>query len=140
MAAMASPERQGLSGAFFGLGGSRHRLAGKPAARGSVFERRLLPTLFEISQIGGRLVLARGHQVAIATDEIVLLADLNMGVALARKIRPDRLWVRVAQVLLVDGPWPRQGVINNGDLVMKYVGVRLIEKDALLEDRLVVVV
>ena len=63
-----------------------------------------------------------------------------MGVALARKIRPDRLRVRVAQVLLVDGPWPRQRVINNGDLVMKYVGVCLIEKDALLEDRLVVVV
>src|SRR6516165_3556725 len=115
------------------VSGHRHRRLGR------VFERRLLPTLLEISQIGGRLVLARGHQVAIATDEIVLLADLNMSVALARKIRPDRLRVRVAQVLLVDGPWPRQRVINNGDLVMKYVGVRLIEKDALLENEWVVV-
>ena len=45
MVATASPEPQGPTGAFFWLGGSPvargRRLAGKPAARGSVFEPAL---------------------------------------------------------------------------------------------------
>jgi hypothetical protein len=59
--------------------------------------RPLVPrTLLEISQIRRRLILARGHQVTVATDEIVLAADLNMCVTLTEKFRPDRLRIRIA--------------------------------------------
>jgi hypothetical protein len=102
--------------------------------------RVLLPSLLEISQIRRWLVLARGHEQAITADEVVLRADLNMCVALARKFRPNWLRVGVAQILLVNRPWPRERVIYHGDLVMKYVSVFLVEINALFEDGLIVVV
>src|ERR1700757_3265602 len=46
--------------------------------------------------------------------------------------------VRVADVALVHRPWPRQGMINDGDLVVKEIRVRWIGTDPLLDDRLVV--
>src|SRR5262245_39301098 len=115
----------------------RRSMRGDGARRGGC---RLLPALLEISRIGRWLVLARGHQVAIATDEIILRADLNMGIPLARKFRPDRLRVGVAKILLIDRPWPCERVIYYGNLVVKYVGICFVEIDALFENRLIVVV
>ena len=65
---------------------------------------------------------------------------MNVCVALARKFWPNWLRVGVAQILLIDRPWPRERVIYYGDLVMKYVGICPVEIDALFEDRLIVVV
>src|SRR5262249_24359754 len=102
--------------------------------------RRLLPSLPEISQVRRRLVLARGHKQALGADEIVLLADLNVCVALAGKVWPNWLRVGIVQILFVNRPWSGERVIYYGDFVVKYVGIFLVEIDALFEDRLIVVV
>ena len=44
------------------------------------------------------------------------------------------------KILLVKRPWPGERVIYYGDFVVKYVGIFLVEIDALFEDRLIVVV
>src|SRR5438552_16928447 len=67
--------------------------------------------LIEEFQIGRRLILAGRHQVAVAADEIVVLADHHVMVALGADIfEPDRLGTEVAPVGLHHGPRSRQRV------------------------------
>src|SRR6516164_9879415 len=93
----------------------------------------------EILQVRRRLVIAGGHEVAVSAEEVVLLADDDLIVALhARALVPFRPWIGVAAKRLVDAPWPRQSVVVDGDLVVQDVGIVLVEMKALLEHRLVV--
>src|ERR1700680_3820206 len=92
--------------------------------------RRLIPGL-EVSQIGRRLVLAGGHEVAVAAAIVGLLADLDqLLVARAIIFLPDR--GRVAPVGLQNRPGTRIGIVDQGDLVVQQRGVLLVEIDALL--------
>src|SRR6266853_5495014 len=96
-----------------------------------------LSRLLEIAQIGRHLILAGRHQVAVAAEEIVLLADNDVIVVLgALVILPQHL--AFAAIGLGHGPGPRQRMVDRGDFVMKEVGVILVEIDALLDDALIV--
>src|SRR5579883_2278805 len=78
----------------------------------------LLPiVLLEIAQIGRRLVLLGRHQVAVAAEEIVLLADADMIIALAADHvgKPDRFVADHAPVGLIDDPRPGQRMVDGGD-------------------------
>src|SRR5260221_468101 len=84
--------------------------------------RPSLLRLLEISQIGRRLILLGRHQEPFRAHEIVFRADDDLVVALgARRSAPVRKWLRAAPKCLVDAPRPRQGVVENGDLVMQEV-------------------
>src|SRR5580700_11699500 len=62
---------------------------------------------FEIPQIRRRLVLLGGHQKPFPAEEIVLLADHDLGVVFDRvELHPVGTRVRVVHVSLVDGPRP----------------------------------
>src|SRR5262249_40168798 len=65
-----------------------------PRRRGPAASRQsLLLRLVEISQIRRRLILLRGHQVAIGAQEIILLADDHMMVVLGtNRLAPDRVF------------------------------------------------
>src|SRR5258708_12227178 len=51
-------------------------------------------------------------------------------------LQPDR--TGVAAISLRDCPRPRQGVVDDGDLVVERIRIALVEKKALLHHRLVV--
>src|SRR6516225_2008226 len=51
-------------------------------------------------------------------------------------LQPHR--IVVAAVALGDGPGSRKGVVNDGDLVVERVRVRLVEIEALLDDGLAI--
>src|SRR5215510_16407692 len=53
-------------------------------------------------------------------------------------LEPDD--VAVAAIALVDGPWTREGVVDDGDDVVHDVRVGLVERDRLLDDGLIVLV
>src|SRR5436305_2067839 len=57
--------------------------AGRRRAQHRRAPRFSFPGLLEIAGIGRRLVLARGHQVAVRAEEIVVLADDHVVVVLA---------------------------------------------------------
>src|SRR5215475_9346999 len=91
----------------------------------------------EIAGVRGRLVFARRHQIAIAGEEVVFLADNDMIVVLAALIlRPQD--VALAPVRLQHRPWPGQRVVDGGDLITKQVLVLGVERDALVDNRLIV--
>src|SRR5262249_46290816 len=98
--------------------------------------------LLEILQVRRRLVLLRRHQVAVGADVVDLLADADMRIVLGadRLAPPDSLPARGATIVLGDGPGPRQGVVDGGDLVVQQVHIALVEIDALLDHGLVVLV
>src|SRR5258708_16650441 len=99
----------------------------------------LLPRLFEIVQIRRRLILAGWHQEPIGAQVIGFIADLRPRVAfLADEFVPIGPRVGIANIAAGHSPRARQGVIVDGDLVAYDVPVVLVEIDALLEDRLVV--
>jgi hypothetical protein len=82
----------------------------------------LLLRLFEISQIRRRLVLLGGHQVAVSAEEIALLADFDITVALGTDfLDPFRPFDRHTSICLGDRPWTRQRVVDRGDLVVEDV-------------------
>src|SRR5450631_209008 len=61
----------------------------------------LLPGAIEISQIGGRLVLPRRHQVSVRAQHVVLFSDLYMVVVLdADDLAPIGLAIGLATVAL----------------------------------------
>src|SRR5215472_11748441 len=96
--------------------------------------RELPPRRLEILQIRRRLVFAGGHEVAVGAEEVVLLADDDLIVALhARALVPFRPWIGVAAERLVDAPGPRQSMVVDGDLVVQDVGIVLVEMKALLD-------
>src|SRR6516164_356671 len=69
--------------------------------------------LLEVAQVRRGLVLARGHQIAVAAHEVVFLADDYVVVVLvAIVLVPHDL--ADAAVTLVDSPWTGQGVIDDG--------------------------
>src|SRR6266446_8069405 len=75
-----------------------------------------LSRLLEIAQIGRRLILAGRHQVAVATHEIVLLADDDVIVVLGTIVLVPA-FVRDALIVLGHGPRLRERVIDDRDLV-----------------------
>src|SRR5262245_28646967 len=85
--------------------GAIHPIIRSPRRRGRAASRRLLLLrLVEISQIRRRLILLRGHQVAIGAQEIILLADDHMMVVLGtNRLAPDRVFFCIAKVLVGDG-------------------------------------
>src|ERR1700740_2178359 len=58
----------------------------------------------------------------------------------ADELGPVRPRIGIATEIPRYGPWPGQGMVDHRDLVMQQVLLRLVEIQALLEDRLVVVV
>src|SRR5580704_18310036 len=79
------------------------------------------------------------HQIAVAAHEIIFLADSDIGRSLQAGLpAPVRILLVAMPVGLVDGPGPRQRVIEHRDHVMENVLVVLINEDFLLEDRLIV--
>src|SRR5438876_5142749 len=117
-------------------------VAGEAARHVAALMRLLgesLLRLVEISQIRGRLILLGGHQQAVRAEEIVFLADDNVCVAfLAPGFGPLLRLFRNAPVLPVGGPWSRQGIIDHGGEDMNNVRLGLVDKEPLLEDRLIV--
>src|SRR5262249_45391468 len=78
----------------------------------------------EMARIGRLLALAGRHQQAIVAQEVVFAADLHEAVAFgADEFAPVRLRVGIADISAGDGPWPRQGVIDNRDLVVHHIPV-----------------
>src|SRR5712671_6662741 len=70
----------------------------------------------EIAQIRRLLAFAGGHQVAIAAEKIILLANDHVHVALgAVVLRPPH--IAVATITLHYRPWPRQCAVGRGDFV-----------------------
>src|SRR5579883_831195 len=101
--------------------------------------RPLLPRLLEIAQVRRRLVLAGRHQETVSAQVIGFTADLRPGISfLADEFSPVGPRAGVANIAAGHGPGARQRVIVNRDLVAHDVLVVLVEIDALLEDRLVV--
>src|SRR5215813_10308594 len=93
----------------------------------------------EMPQVGRRLTLLRRHQEAVGTEEVALLADGDVIVVLRTQIfAPERMLLGRPAVALRHRPWPRQRVVDDGDLVAQDVAVALVEIDALLDHRLVV--
>src|SRR5713101_6888423 len=104
-------------------------------------DHALLPRLVEKSQIRRRLILPHRHQIAVSAQEIVLLADDDMLVALgANRLAPDRAFFCIAKVLLDNGPRTRQSIVDDGNFIIKRVRIGLVEIDPLLDDGLVVLV
>src|SRR6266566_1754045 len=101
--------------------------------------RALFPRLLEIAQIRRRLILAGWHQQPVGAQEIGFIPDLRPQIAfVAYEFVPIGPRVGVANVAAGHRPRARQGVIVNGDLVAHDAPVALVEIDALLEDRLIV--
>src|SRR5262249_47349250 len=108
------------------------------ASQGNILAAaRATSLLIEIARVRRPLTLPRWHQVAIRAEIIILLADRDMIVVLVAIIfSPDR--VSVALVALNHGPRTGQRVIDGGDLVIKDIGIGLVEKNPFLDNRLVV--
>src|SRR5207248_8873255 len=69
----------------------------------------------EIAEVGRRLVLAGGHQFAIAAEEVVLVADDDMHVALGAVVLAPA-HIAVAAEILGDRPWAGQRVVDRRQL------------------------
>src|SRR5262249_23145282 len=72
---------------------------------------QLFASLIEISQVRRRLVLAGGHEHAVAALEIALALNKDVLVVLAAMILDERR-LAVALVAADHGPGPCQGVID----------------------------
>src|SRR5258708_17065807 len=92
----------------------------------------------EIPRVRRRLILARRHQAAVSRQEVVLLANDHMIVALGAVVfRPQ--YVALAPEGFEHRPRPRQRMINRCDLDVQ-VGAGLVEEKPLLDDTRVVAV
>src|SRR5258708_27873480 len=93
----------------------------------------------EIAQIRWRLVLVGRHQLAVGAAKIVFFLDADMRVGFRANLRePHRTGIWIAGGLLDLDVGPRQRMIEHGDLVIKGVGVGLVEVDPLLDDGLII--
>src|SRR5258708_2986818 len=93
----------------------------------------------EIPRVWRVLVLARSHQGAVSRQEVVLLANDHVVVALGAVVfRPQ--YVALAPEGFEHRPRPRQRMIIRCDLDAQEVGVGLVEEKTLLDDTRVVVV
>src|SRR5215467_8900383 len=87
-----------------------------------LFLRRL-----EIFQIRRRLILRCGHDGAVRALEIGLIADLDHALAVASVLGPFRIFVRQAAIGLEHRPWAREGMIDQGDLVVEARRISLVD-------------
>src|ERR1700675_308292 len=79
----------------------------------------LLLRLLEMSQVRRRLVLAGGHDVVVGVAVIEFVADLDhRGHPGAIFLTPRREFVSIATVCLEHGPWAREGIVEQRDLVV----------------------
>src|SRR6266700_3860761 len=101
-------------------------------------ERNMLLAI-KIAQIRRLLIAFGGHQVSIGADHVELLAHEDMRVVLGTVDKiPHRMGV--ALVDAVDGPWAREGVVFDGDLVAQQVPVGFVQLKPLSDHSLVVLV
>src|SRR5712671_559724 len=63
-----------------------------------------------------------------------------MIVGLAILFGPERSRIRHAPIVLHHGPGPRQRMVDDRDLVVRDLVIRLVDEDSLLDDRLIVFV
>src|SRR5258707_9566578 len=76
--------------------------------------------LGEVARIRRRLVLAGRHQLAVGTQEIVLVRDLDPRIVLrTHGGAPERAVAHDPLGLLGDRPGPRHGAIDYGDVVVE---------------------
>src|SRR5262249_45649700 len=88
-----------------------------------------------------RLALAGRHQVAVSTYEIMFLAHAHMRIVLrANVFTPNWPRTGIAPVVLGHRPWARQRVVDHRDLVVHHIAVCFVERDALLDDALIILV
>src|SRR5262249_47552136 len=104
------------------------------------FMRSVYLQLLEMPQVRRSLVLARRHQEAVGSHEVVLSGDLDVAVAFgADRFRPDRLLLARSPAIFLDRrPRPRQRVVDGRDLKDDKVWIRLVRIKPLLDDGLVV--
>src|SRR5262249_48517758 len=77
--------------------------------------------------------------MAVAADHIVLFAHRDVRVRFRTVLLvPGRERLRAAPQVLHHRPWPRQRIVDDGDLVVGDVGIGLVDEDLLLDDGLVV--
>src|SRR5262245_66615457 len=87
--------------------------------------------LIEISQVRRWLVLLLRHEQAVATDEVDLLVDGDIGVGFDAVVLLPRDVLGTPPVVLHHSPWPRQRVVDGGHLIVEDVGIGLVEIEAL---------
>src|SRR5215471_213954 len=101
----------------------------------------LLLRRLEIPQVRRVLAFQHWHQPAVGADEIGFLADSGPGITLgADEFSPDRLRIGISAQIPDHRPWPGQRMIDDGDLIVQDVLVSLVEREAFLEHRFVVMV
>src|SRR6266849_6884569 len=101
--------------------------------------RLLVSFLIEVSQIRRLLALLDRHQVAIRTQQIVLVADRDVVVAFDTVVfRPNSLLLTT--VVSRHRPRARQRMIDRGHFVVKNIRIVLIEVNPLLDDAFAVLV
>src|SRR5262245_47767679 len=77
--------------------------------------------------------------MTICARKIVFCADEDLCIVLrAADFGPLRPWIGIANVLLVNDPGPRQGIVDYRHFVMQDVWIRLVQVDSLFEDGLIV--
>src|SRR5581483_11166926 len=100
--------------------------------------RASLRLVLEIGQVRRRLAFAGGHQLAVAAEVVLLLADPYLVLILAADgLHPVRGLVPIGAQ---HRPWPRERMVEHGDLVVQGVLVGLVEEDAFLDHRLAILV
>ena len=103
--------------------------------------RLLLPIAIEISQVGGRLVLPRRHELSVRAHHVVLLSDLHVVVGLgAGDLAPIGLAIGLAMVALGHDPRARQRMIDHRHFVVENVGIGFVEENPLPDDGQIVLV
>jgi hypothetical protein len=85
---------------------------------------------------GRQLSLPGGHQETVGAQEIVLVADDDVGIVFSADVfaPPDWLLGRDPTIGLHHGPGARERVVDRGDVVVEEVRVILVEMKPFLDD------
>src|SRR5215813_7163003 len=89
------------------------------------------------AQVWRSLIFPRRHEIAFVVHEVILLADHDVVVVLGAVILEPHD-IAVAAIALVDRPWPREGIVDDGDDIVHDVRIGLVERNLLLDDGLIV--
>src|SRR4030095_6812472 len=74
--------------------------------------------LIEMPQVGWRLALLCRHEEPVRAEEVALLADGDVIVVLRTQIlAPERILIGGAAIALGYDPWPRERIVDDGNLV-----------------------
>src|SRR4051812_26312050 len=93
----------------------------------------------EIFEIRGWLIGPSRHDFSVGIEVVMFAADFDLMLIFATSgLLPDR--ISLAMILAFRGPGARQGVIIGRQVVPQYAGIRRVQKNAFLDDRLVVFV